>query len=251
MAVVLGIYENLIEATGNILTDSDKRTQYTLFLINIAVGVVLGIFLFASLVEHALSSHRELTILFFIGIIVGSMPSVMRLHNFKPIRSSHMVMVILGFLCVLLFGNSVETSASSSSTSNFTLLLPLFAAGVLAGGAMIVPGLSGSLVLLLIGQYDVFIRAINELALLPLSIVTVGGVVGVLLFSRLISLALRFAPLYTSAFILGLVGGSIPVLFEGVPAGVEGVSLGLIAVLCGTLASFAIRPRSARCTHTD
>lgn len=245
MAVVLGIYENLIEAIGNILTDSGKRIQHALFLVNVTVGAVLGIFLLAGFIEQALSSHRELTMLFFIGLIVGSMPSVLMLHDFNLIRSGHMAMVTLGLLCVLVVGSGVETSEGPLSTGYSTLLLPLFAAGILAGGAMIVPGLSGSLMLLIIGQYDAVVRAINELELLPLSILAVGGVVGVLLFAKLISLSLRFAPLYTHAFILGLVGGSILVLFEGFPAGVEGVSLGFIAILCSTLTSFAIRPRSA------
>ena len=243
MAVVLGIYEDLIEAIGNILTDSEKRIQHGLFLVKIAFGAVLGVFLLAGLIQHALSSHRELTMLFFMGLILGSMPSVLKLHVFNPIRSGHMALITFGLLCVLLVGNGVETTGGPSSASYSARLLPLFAAGILAGGAMIVPGLSGSLILLLIGQYHAVIRAINELDLVPLATVAVGGVVGILLFAKLIFLAFRFVPLYMHAFILGLVGGSILVLFEGFPTGLPGPSLGFIALLCGTLASFAIRPR--------
>ena len=244
MAVVLGIYENLIEAIGNILTDGERRIQHSLFLAKIACGAILGIFSLAGLIQYALSSHRELTMLFFMGLILGSMPSVLKLHLFNPLRFGHMALVTLGLFCVLLLGNGVETLDGPSSVGHSVRLLPLFAAGFLAGGAMIVPGLSGSLILLLIDQYDAVIRAINDLDLVPLAAVAVGSVVGILLLAKLIYLALRFAPLYTHAFILGLVGGSILVLFEGFPTGLPGISLGFIALICGTLASFAIRPRS-------
>ena len=243
MAVILGIYESLIEAIGNFLTDRKRRFEYILFLLQIAIGAVLGILLLAGLIDYALTHHNRVTMLFFMGLILGSIPSVLKMHQFNPMRAVHLALLTFGLFCVLLLGSGANHNSVSQELGNTPYLPMVFVAAVLAGGAMIVPGVSGSLILLLLGQYHTIIRAIKEFDIPALAVTAAGVIAGILIFARLISYAVKFFPLHSHAFIVGLVGGSIVVLYEGFPAGTLGIISGFLLFQAGALLSFSLGNR--------
>jgi uncharacterized membrane protein len=134
----------------------------------------------------------------------------------------------------------------------------LFVSGMAAGAAMILPGVSGSLVMLLLGQYEAVAGAasLSDPKLDVLAVVAVGAVLGILLFAKLIMLALQVVPRSTHAFIVGLVGGSVLVLFEGFPNTAEGFFLGCLILLTGALLATLFNPKTgehpnaeADCAH--
>lgn len=217
MAVVLGIYDRLIEAIGGVLTDRTKRIAHILFLALIAVGAVIGLKLLAPVITYALEHQLEFTMLFFMGLITGSLPAVIRLSSVKSVSLTDMLALALGVVLVLALGASPASREGMQVTLGSVGWVSLLLSGMLAGGAMIVPGVSGSLVLVLLGTYGVILRAVDKLDFAVLAMVAIGCGLGILVFSILIRWLLHRFANATHCFIFGLVGASVVILFKGFP----------------------------------
>lgn len=105
---------------------------------------------------------------------------------------------------------------------------------------MIVPGISGSLVLLLLGLYYTVIAAIDDMNMPVLAAVAVGAALGILVSAKVIEVLLRKAPSMTHSLIIGLVGGSIITLNPGLPGSLSGALMGVGSLVLGTLLSFGL-----------
>jgi len=113
----------------------------------------------------------------------------------------------------------------------------LLVGGVFSGGAMIVPGISGSFILVLLGQYSVVIKAIKEFNFVVLGVVAVGVVFGIWSFAKLIDISLKRFPKETFYFILALVITSLYPIFPGLPPATAGMLLAIgLAVLGAAIA---------------
>jgi putative membrane protein len=248
MAVVMGIYDRLIEAISGFVTDKGKRISHLIFLIILGIGAVIGIKGLAPVIAHSLDHYPELTMLFFMGLISGSMPTVIKLAGVKKIGMLDMLAIAIGMAVVFALGGSSDAKEGITAAANNVDLLVLFGAAILAGGAMIVPGVSGSLVMVLVGAYPVVLYAIDKMDFKLLAVIGAGCGLGVLLFSIIIRTLLKVAANMTHCFIFGLVGASVVVLFQGLPAGNLGWLTGGLAFAIGALLSHAsalASPKSA------
>jgi len=245
MAVVLGVYEDLIDAISNFFTNKEKRKLYGLFLLKIAFGALVAVMALSWVMDFLLGNYRKLTYLFFIGLIAGSIPAIYNTHdNMKPNVSSVLCFLagLLLILSVALFFPEVAQTKDVSFQYKVTttgLLLLLFG-GIIAGGSMIVPGISGSFVLVLLGQYRVVIKAIKEFNLILLGVVAIGAGVGIWGFAKLINLLLKSFPKQTFYFILGLVIASLYPIFPGMPNGMLQSSVGIILTFLGIAIAYRL-----------
>lgn len=239
MAVVLGIYDRLIEAIGGFFTDSEKRVSHFIFLFLIALGAAIGLKGLAPIISYSLDHHNELTMLFFMGLITGSLPAVIKLSGVKKLSILDMLFLALGVGLVLMLGASPENKEEIEASSRHAGMLSLFISGILAGGAMIVPGVSGSLVMVLLGAYPVVLYAVDKLDFKLLIVLAAGGGLGVLLFSFLIRFLLHHAANATHSFIFGLVGASVIILYRGFPSGDMGWLWGLSIFAAGAVIAHA------------
>jgi len=237
MAVILGLYERLIESISQLIGSPSKWRQHAEFLITLTIGAVIGIVLFARLIEWALIKYEQLTLLFFIGLILGSLPSIVRLKPLKGLGTKEILTLGFGLILVLTLGMHRSVEPFLGDYGQGFNPLTLFLTSIMAGGTMIIPGFSGSLVFLLLDQYTVVLHAINDVALGSLAIIIVGGVLGVLGFAKVIHHALTRWPSLTHCFIIGLVGGSIIVIFKGFPPGIQGTLFGVAFFLLGRVLS--------------
>jgi putative membrane protein len=233
MAVVMGIYDRLIEAIGGVLTDSKRRVSHFFFLVVVALGAIGGILLLAPAIEYSLNQHHALTMLFFMGLIIGSTPTIVKKSGLKSITLFDLFWLSLGIIVVLTLGASPESKESISASLGSVNTVLLFSSMILAGGAMIVPGVSGSLLMILLGQYPIILHAINQRNLTLLAIAGAGAALGVLIFSKIISFLLKHASTSTHSFIIGLVGGSVIVIYDGFPHGDLGWFYGGLIFLAG------------------
>ena len=248
MAVILGLYDRLIEAISQLIGSPSKWRQHAGFLITLASGAVIGVVLFARLIEWVLMKHEQLAFLFFMGLILGSIPSVVVHSRIKSLGIKEILTIGIGFILVLILGIFKSTEVFSGTyMEGFTPLI-LFLVSIAAGGAMIVPGVSGSLVFLLFDQYAVVVEALNDIVLGSLVIIILGGILGVFIFAKIIHRALTRWFSLTHCVIIGLVGGSIIVLFKGFPPNSQGIFLGVIFFLLGATLSVITyrRPSQAR-----
>jgi len=234
--VLLGIYDELIEAVGNFLTNKEKIKSYLLFLLPLGIGAIGGTLAFANLATLVLDRYPVPAQFFFIGLILGSIPSVINMHHDMKPSTGRVIAFVVGLglaILVGLEGKSEMLAHFSATTSSLQGLFYFGVVGFLAGGAVITPGMSGSYIFLLAGTYEPIMQALASLTQPPIHwgvIVSVaaGVGVGVLVFSKLIDLALKRQPAVTFYAILGLICGSFVGLW---PAGLDVSASSLAGIL--------------------
>ncbi|MDD4203476.1 MAG: DUF368 domain-containing protein, partial [Candidatus Omnitrophica bacterium] len=252
LAVVLGIYDKLIEAISNLFSRPEKRKEYIIFLATVFVGAGSAIVLLANLMNYLLASHYNLTLFAFMGLIAGGIPAIWRAHSDMKPSVGRLISFLIGIALVMipaLLGSETKATAMVSNSGNLEFGLTgyifLVFAGFMAGGGMIVPGISGSFILVLMGQYAVIISAIKGFVVAPLLFVGAGAAAGILVFSKIIEAALKKAPSGTYYFILGLVIASLCVVFPGMPMSVKTALASVTVFSTGAVLAYIMSKRSS------
>lgn len=240
MAVMLGIYERLLESISRLAAKPFGSWSEVAWLARLGAGAILGLVLFARIIGWALEDFPQQTYLLFMGLIVGSLPCVLRFHDLSRIRLVHVLSLAVGFGVVLYFGyRAMEVEAAEvGATAETVAWLPLLLGGALAGGAMIVPGVSGSLMLVLIGTYDDALAAVNDRNFPALAILAAGAAIGIIFFAGVIRWCYQKVPVATHMFIVGLVAASVVAIFRGFPVTWPGTLAGLGLFVAGALVAY-------------
>jgi putative membrane protein len=230
VALVIGIYERLVasiregsSALGSLLrgrlsgfTEHLGRVEWV-FLLPLLAGILTAVVTLAGFLGHQLGERPRILAGVFLGLVVGSVLIAWRqLRQPTPVR----VLVAVGVACALflILGLGDERTPMDPS------LLAFFGAGALAICAMILPGISGSLILLLIGMYSAVLGSVNDRDLVALGVFLVGAVVGLGIFSQVLHWGLRRHHDLILAALVGLMAGSLRVLWPW-PGGVESTVL--------------------------
>ncbi len=257
LAVVFGIYDKFV---NSITLNVKKLWANKGFLIPVVSGMAIGILVFSKIIAWLFNNFPYQTNFFFTGIIIGSIPMLYGYatrgtdKNAKPSFSlSTILCFILGLAGMIAFSiltkdsEAIKESISKSALPalTFPLILKLFIAGVVGAVVMIIPGISGSFFMLIMGVYVIIISAIsimisslNEMSVFMKAVVTLlpngaGLVVGILLGARLVSMLLARFPKQTYGVILGLIIGSAINIFPGF--GESGFIFIASCILCAAL----------------
>lgn len=216
IALITGIFERLINAiksfniTALRLLLKGKFKEFSVhtdlvFLLFLFSGIGIAIISFAKLLEFLFEHHAVYVWSFFLGLVLASVWFVGKTVKKWHVGSASSFIV---GTAIAIFIN-IMTPASENSS-----LFYLFICGIVAICSMILPGLSGSFVLILMGNYHlVMIQAVNELNLSILLPVIGGAIVGLLLFSHFLSWLLKKFPHSTIALLTGFILGSLGVLW--------------------------------------
>lgn len=219
MAMILGIYEDLINLLNDLFSTKMKQTLKALSFL--AVGAVIAIAFFAKLITLSMTHFPYQTRFFFLGLIVATVPLISKQADVKSnFESKHFLFLIIAVLLVVsfVFTDSLALVDLYGETTIVKLLF-LMLAGALVSASMILPGLSGALMLMLLGAYQFLLESISSLNLVVLGSVAAGGVLGLIICGRLIKHLLSRSEMTLYSISLGLVIGSIPVvLSDGVPS---------------------------------
>jgi putative membrane protein len=252
MAVVLGIYEYLIEAIGNFFVNKTKRKEYFLFLLKVLCGTGAAILIFSWVMDYLLTNYPVYTYLFFIGLILGSIPSIYKTHPDMKLNFASILTFMFGAALILviffLAPDRTETVEATEGVKAFDLPQALFLilSGFLSGGSMIMPGISGSFILVLLGQYHYIIRSVKNLELLPLIFLGIGIAIGIWSFAKMIDVLLKRNPKETFYFILGLVFASLVPIFPGLPAGGLEKLIALFIAITAFILSYKLGDRPGK-----
>lgn len=226
MAFIMGIYTELIENIAELGTNAIqllprlkvveffKRIPFPFFLV-LGTGIGTAILTFAGLISHLLETQPAYIFSFFGGLILASAISICGMGTFT--RGAWLSLIICMVLTGWLVGLNPMEQASHS-------LPVLFVSGMIAISAMILPGISGSFLLLLLGQYKYIIEAVHERDLLVVGTVAAGCGIGILLAVHVVNF---FLHRFRSATIAGLVGvmlGSLRLVVAKVQGGLAGAS---------------------------
>ncbi len=219
LAVVTGIYDRLVQAVGYFFRGPGGWRANLRFLVPIGVGVVLGVLGFARVVDYFLQQFPDQTAFFFIGLILGSLPFIVKTGFGGRLRAVYAVPFVVtfgGLVAMAIGGRPPQTEPITTLTAANAAFI--FVGGLVSSATMVIPGISGSFILLVVGLYSTVITAARDLDVVILSVFAVGVGIGIVVIARFISFLLgRFHGL-TYAAIVGLVLGSVVTLWPGMPA---------------------------------
>ncbi len=237
MAVVLGIYNKIIESVSSILRSFSKNFRFLLFL---GLGVIGGILFFSNLIEGFLEKYPWQMSYLFMGLIGGSIGILIKTtisHKPKKIHYIYFVVTLLA-LIIMKFTNPVD-STSIIESLDFKSGIKLFVSGFVASSAMILPGVSGSFVLVLFGMYNTIISAISNFNIIILIPFGIGVLLGLITMVKVVEYLLRKYTAQTYMGIMGLVIGSIFSIIPGFEISMREVSC-IIVFIVGYLISYYI-----------
>jgi len=224
--VVFGLYEKLIDTCLHFFKDIKKNTA---FLLPIILGALASIFVFSSFLQIAFNNFYIITSYSFIGLILGSIPSIFKQAQVRKITFPHIMCLILSFIfSIYLIVLEKNSNYLNSSFSNSYLIL----AGFLMSAGIVIPGISKTVILMMLGIYSSYLSAISTLnfsILIPLSI---GLILGSVIFMFIINFLFTYFKSYTYFLILGFVLGSVLVIFPGFSLSFEYVLGIFLAGLC-------------------
>lgn len=215
IALITGIYERLINAIKacditafKLLLGRDFNGLWKhidgRFLAAIGIGVIISIVTLAKLFEYLLRSHEQFTMAFFFGLILLSLYYVAkRISQWTP-------SVIASLLVGSIIAIGIALLAPASENSSF---MYVFLCGVIAISSMILPGLSGSFVLIIMGNYALVLGAISSVSLNILFPLALGCAVGLIFFSHVIAWIFKHFENQTLALMTGFVLGSLVVIW--------------------------------------
>lgn len=247
IALLLGIYNQFIASISGIF--SRRFWPSFTFLIPIIIGMLLAMGSLSNLFNYLLSQHHIPTMFFFGGLIIGIVPYLLKISNYKTsFTTKHYMMVIAGIaiLIVITLMNNGDKHAGETLTLSTSLIIKYFIAGMCASSAMLLPGISGSFMLLVIGVYGTVMLAISEVvklnfAGLPILLAVGFGVLaGFIISSKIIQYFLTHHKLMTFALIIGFVVGSLFAVFPGLPTNIVMWFVSLVVFIIGFIVSLTL-----------
>ncbi|MCL2354629.1 MAG: DUF368 domain-containing protein [Oscillospiraceae bacterium] len=176
IALSVGIYERLVNSIGNLFKNLKENM---IFLIPVGLGGVVGLFAISRIMEHLLDNFMMPTMFVFIGLILGGIPLVFKRANEKGFEKKYLIpagitlAIGLGFAIVELLG--LTGYAITQMDISVVNILLLFVFGVVAATSLVIPGFSGSFMLILLGAYAFLLSSVNSLDI-PILIPFVFGV---------------------------------------------------------------------------
>ena len=230
IAVVLHIFDRMIDAINHFTSDIKK---HLMFLLPLLAGAGVGILAFSMLIDYTLTNYSLPTCGFFAGLVAGSIPLIWSMANSKmptgKKKSGYFIYTVLAFALVIFLATlkTPENSAAVTGDVSVGLMIKAFFGGLIACAAMIVPGISGSFMLVLMGLYNVVIGYVamvkDFLVTFDFSILVqiikfcaplgIGMIVGAVLISKAIEFLMNKFHTETYYIILGLIGGSLIGIF--------------------------------------
>lgn len=213
LCVVFGLYDKLVNSILTFFSDIKKNTK---FLLPIAIGGISGVLLFSNIIKYFFNSFPSETRLCFIGLILGCIPSLIKsIHvsssfNYKCLTFLFSSFFIGISLFLLENNRSFVEIYSFQNTNNF---LYLIFCGFCMSIGVVVPGISSTVILTLLGVYDLYLSSVSTINILFLFPLSIGLIVGGFIFMKITQFMLKKFPLETYYSIIGFSLGSIPVLF--------------------------------------
>lgn len=225
VAFILGFYEEFINSINALISKGQDKKKALSFLIKLGIGWAIGMALASIVLSSLFEKHIYSVSSLFIGFIVFAIPLIVRdeKDTLKG-KYGYLFYALIGILivCLITYFNPVGGGSSIDLASlNIGLALYLFFAGVIAICAMVVPGISGSTLLLIFGLYVPIITSISEFLhfnfkVLPILIIFgLGVITGMLLIVKIIKKALDKYRAQTIYLVLGLMVGSIYAIVMG------------------------------------
>ena len=237
IALVFGIYERLVasvkagsSALGSLVRGDLESTRTWFgrvdwrFILPLGLGILTAIVVLAHILEELLIEEPVLMASAFVGLVAGSVVIAWRLIR-EPTASHIGIILLVGAVVFFLLGLTGGTTEDTVGQIDDPALWAFFGAGAIAICAMILPGVSGSFLLVVMGMYGPVLAAVTDRDLASLGVFAVGAIIGLAVFSQVLHRALERRHDVVLAALIGLMAGSLRVLWPW-PLGVDSTDLG-------------------------
>ena len=246
IALITGIYEHLIHAISKIrfrclkplLKGNLKEFKVKFkedfdykFFIPLLLGIGIAMLCLSKLITYCMDVYTAITFAFFLGLILAS--TYVLYKQIAKIKLSHILFTIVGLIVAYIFV-SLNPIATNHS------LPVIFISGLIAICAMILPGISGSFLLLLLGQYEFMLNALHSLQIKEIIVFIIGAVIGILGFSKLLNYLLKHYKEVTMAFLIGVMLGTLKIPAINIVGTLSEGLLPIISVVIAAIVGFII-----------
>lgn len=214
LAIILNVYDKGIDAISNFF--KDVKNNFT-FLFTLAIGIIISILSISKIIKYTLTFYYLPTMLLFIGLILGGVPHIIaEAKKEKSLKNAFVL--LLGFLLIL--GVSIFSNKGGNLSITEVKFVPMIFIGVVDAITMIIPGISGTAILMMLGYYDVVITSfstVTDLSLLGTNLriiipFGIGLVLGTIILSKAINYLLNRYKISSYYAIIGFTFASILLL---------------------------------------
>ena len=236
-AMVIGVYDDLLRAVSRCFSEPRRNIP---LLLRFALGGILGLFLMAGAISWLLTTQAEVPVRFlFLGAVAGGIPAIFRKAGVRRLNASGLVLILSGAAAVLLLASFPE-GLFTPGERGFADMALQFTGGMLLAAALVLPGISASHFLYMLGIYDAVMEKLSTLDLIPLLPLAAGTVLGIFLPARLIETLFQRHQAGTFLVILGFMLAS---LRELIPRGAEPwqILTGIPCILVGFVPVYFIQ----------
>ena len=219
MIVIFNLFDKLTYAVSDIFKrHTDTRKQSILLLVKVLLGAAIGIILFAKILGFTLKYYEAETIMCFMGLIMFSVPIIIK-EELKG-EKFNILFFIIGFAIIigLEYLQKNTFNNNTNSTMNLIHFLTMIVLGIIGGATMIFPGISGSMVMLVLGKYELVRSYIDKLtsfdmeAIISLCFFGIGVIIGIVGSSKITSYLLKNHKGKTMSLIIGFIIASALIL---------------------------------------
>lgn len=215
MAMILGIYDRLIESVGAFLHKSGNKKKAFFFLLEAGLAGIVGFVLFSGLVSMLMERFPLAVCFFFAGAVAGGIPIILKAADIHRLKLLDLLFVLLGVACVFGISKIPTGLFSIPLTLSVGGVLLQLACGILVAIGFVLPGISLSQMLYVLGIYEELMNHVSRLNILPLIPLGIGAVLGVLLTAYAVERLIQHFPRATYLVIFGFMLGSLPEIFVG------------------------------------
>ena len=211
IAIIMGIYQDLLDIASNPLKNIRQNVKYVLPL---GIGTVVSAVLFVVFFNFLFGTYEKATYFLFAGLIAGNLPVIFAEIKKCKFQWRYLLAGICAFAVAFALGSATggETAGTETLSAN---LIVLSLGGFVAGGALLVPGMSVSMILIILGVYGHLLFAIDLLLhldfshLLPVALFCLCALAGLVLTSRQIKRIFKKFPGFANAMVFGFLSGSL------------------------------------------
>lgn len=228
LCVIFGIYEKLLDSILNFFKDVRKNFK---FLLPITLGGFIGIILFSKILQFLLYRYPIQTKAIFIGLILGGVvllfKDIRKKEKFKINSIVYLIISLLIGILMVYFENKIGTPNIENVSYSYLIL-----SGILMSVGIVVPGVSSTIILMLLGIYSLYLSSVSTLYFPVLIPMAIGVIFGSLIFMKIIKYLLDKFYIQTMFSIIGFTLGSVLVLIPEINTMIETI-IALLCIICG------------------
>ncbi len=213
MAIIMGIYDKLLDISSNPFKNFKKNFM---FLLPLGIGAVISLVLFILVFSYLFETYEKAVFMLFIGLIVGNLPMVYKEARKSQFKWYYILGTVAAFAIALVVGMMSEGIGETQVLEN-TNLMYIALSGVLAGFASLIPGMSVSMILIVMGVYDYLIAAAKALDIVTIAVVGIAFLLSMIVSSKLIKFIFAKFSGMAHFMVMGFLTGSVGGIFFTLP----------------------------------